>query len=693
MSTKNTNISEHVVALAHPADASLVPTATSAAPKAPSAEPKGVDAVLTASRCATPPAIGCQQAITLNLFFDGTGNNLDADTPTAELSNVARLFNAHVDDDEITQVYKRYIPGVGTYFRDIGDPGGTTLGKGAGSYGDARLYWAFYELAKLLRDAEARAHNPSNRITQVKIGLIGFSRGAALTRAFANRLENKYCTESGGSYTLKANTYSRTDGPGYEGSIRLKGGYRISVYFMGIWDTVASVGLASATNNIAKDRKPGVQWRNLLNNPFSSLMSGMSAQERDLYQLAYKNNGADPSPAAISRADGHASWGGEMQITPITKVCHHLVAAHEIRNAFPLDSILIGTALPGKGSMFEAVLPGVHSDIGGGYREGEQGRSNVLATAALRMMHEAALEAHMPLEIFSAMTDPQLKQDFALPGSARHTPYQEMQAVKERAMQHVAKGNGIGGTILNHMRQYWLYRLSALYQRLLVKQKNQRTDKQTAITSAQKGFSEEKKKLEKDATAKKRAYYAKSYEYQRKYQQDPDGTYNEDPLPTEQQQELDALKNNWREAQAKVDTAADDGAFLETQEDTDTHLYHDAKKLYEWEKEGQKDGDTVLTMRPHYKAIVDAYTQVFINGKAWKTTDPRYRFYDNYIHDSLIGFKNQDNTRPSDPRMIYVGQDNKLKYANIQKTPHSHPHNRETNITHTHTHTTESILG
>lgn len=40
----------------------------------------------------------CQVRLRVGFFFDGTGNNLDADVGTDEHSNVARLFKAYPDN-------------------------------------------------------------------------------------------------------------------------------------------------------------------------------------------------------------------------------------------------------------------------------------------------------------------------------------------------------------------------------------------------------------------------------------------------------------------------------------------------------------------------------------------------------------------------------------------------------------------
>ncbi|WP_374992560.1 T6SS phospholipase effector Tle1-like catalytic domain-containing protein [Paraburkholderia sp. SARCC-3016] len=67
--------------------------------------------------------------------------------------------------------------------------------------------------------------------------------------------------------------------------------------------------------------------------------------------------------------------------------CVHLVAGHELRACFPLTSVGNGSA-----RCEEIVLPGVHSDVGGGYQPDEQGRSDKLARIALnRMRLEAAI--------------------------------------------------------------------------------------------------------------------------------------------------------------------------------------------------------------------------------------------------------------------------------------------------------------
>lgn len=100
-----------------------------ACPAAPARSQFGNDArAREAQALRQPPAQTCQQRLKLTFYFDGTGNNRDADVPTYEHSNVARMFRAAPDDSVSLGIYSFYVPGLGTYFREINDRG-ESLGK------------------------------------------------------------------------------------------------------------------------------------------------------------------------------------------------------------------------------------------------------------------------------------------------------------------------------------------------------------------------------------------------------------------------------------------------------------------------------------------------------------------------------------------------------------------------------------
>ena len=371
-----------------------------------------------------PPS--CDANLFFGFFFDGTNNNLKRDRDTHSHSNVARLYGAFPGgkDEQGSEpwpglktkyhnsFFRTYVPGVGTRFDDVADSGaGTTLrddrprGLAFCYKGQNRIIWTLVQAINNLhkyyldgplidRDAFQASFNhlelprfgntlldfhppvdgePLLRsamdkleaaftealqtlhgqlshylpvgpgksrdrgiVRHIYVSLFGFSRGAVEARAFSNwfvwlcRLDARLLGGTGLSL----------------------GGIPVSIDFLGLFDSVASVGLASS----------------------------------------------------FLIADGHQAWADaetSLRIPAEIAHCLHLVSGHEIRRSFPLDSVLVHGSLPP--NCREIVFPGVHSDIGGGYRPGEQGRgsdpqgADLLSRLPLALMYRAARLAGVPL--------------------------------------------------------------------------------------------------------------------------------------------------------------------------------------------------------------------------------------------------------------------------------------------------------
>lgn len=73
--------------------------------------------------------------------------------------------------------------------------------------------------------------------------------------------------------------------------------------------------------------------------------------------------------------EGHWGWATpeNLQIHKKVKNCVHYVALHELRTVFPCDSVCVDKALPP--NCHEHYYPGAHSDVGGGYAPGIQGKA------------------------------------------------------------------------------------------------------------------------------------------------------------------------------------------------------------------------------------------------------------------------------------------------------------------------------
>jgi len=186
--------------------------------------------------------------------FDGTGN--DESNPN-ELTNVVRFRELYRDGDSF------YITGPGTL-----DPR-TNIGPttAVGRLADSAISRTGQErIARLILDLQeysSRADVDDN--TAVDIDIVGFSRGAAQARDFANRI---VANTRDGLYRYT----EREDGREVERC------QRVNFRFMGLWDTVLSTH--SGSYNLAI---PGVfthvaqavalnEYRNLF--PVESIMAG-----------------------------------------------------------------------------------------------------------------------------------------------------------------------------------------------------------------------------------------------------------------------------------------------------------------------------------------------------------------------------------------------------------------------------------
>ena len=111
---------------------------------------------------------------------------------------------------------------------------------------------------------------------------------------------------------------------------------------------------------------------------------------------------------------GHMDWADDSQLLPdaenfpnFVKCCRHFVAAFEQRSCFPLDSIRNedGQYPP---NTYEVVYPGVHSDVGGGYPQNDQGKARggtneLVSQIVLHDMYAEAFAAGAPLQVPEAV--------------------------------------------------------------------------------------------------------------------------------------------------------------------------------------------------------------------------------------------------------------------------------------------------
>jgi hypothetical protein len=597
-----------------------------------------------------PDPTSCKQKIWFSFFFDGTGNNMDADLPKLKHSNVARLYRAHdgIDpnpnrtaksgsDKPPEGIYKLYLPGVGTYFKEIGDPGGTTLGGAMGRYGEDRLDWAKKQFYKAMKKHFERAQNPQNDIVEINISAFGFSRGAALARAFIKRFIEQECNKTGETLRLQ------------------QGNYKVYARFLGIFDTVASVGPPMSMNNTSTigGLLSDLQWM------ISSRKDDTPIKPETLAFAASGAPGADPSPGVHN---GHDAWGGELAIPFDVEEVRHFVSAHELRNSFPLDSVsqLQGRKIVKSPNFYEIVYPGVHSDVGGSYRPHEGGKQDSskqkIGLIAGNDMYEAALTKGLPFKPRSKWSDDNF-EDFEVDDETR-----------ERYNYYLGKAASAGslGDLFNsHMTLYYQWRFYSINK----KKQGDKTE-QGNIEESDKEFKKEADDDDKEIKDLQKKSDNDKFKLENATRRMYNGSGSAEEVD-DLKRKSDASEDALLSAKARKDSLPKAGVVEPALEIYDQCLYDDAiaiQKMYRKQSNGGPvvDQNKRANLRPHYKAMMDAFEAEFNDNKGLQD-ETLIKFFEIHIHDSLAGFA-KDATLPSDPRAIYLGGDEKYKYAMLEQT-------------------------
>ena len=350
------------------------------------------------------PAFSCKKPVWITCFFDGTGNNFYEDgAPSVDpfrvkYSNISKLaMLAHPLDDDSTRTYSLYAPGVGTPFPAVNDTGGgldKATGMATASKGESRISWMLNELKR-----RVDSHMP--HVNQINLAVFGFSRGAAQARAFVRRLK-EVCQQQNEDLN-----WTRSGGSPYYP--------RVVIYFLGLFDTVASVGF------------------------------GGSRLEKDI-ELAL--GPVVSVPLRLVDGGGHAAWASDIRIPGYVRFCEHFVAAHEVREKFPSDSVREDQIMPN--NCRETFYPGAHSDVGGGYESmAQEGRSNELARIPLCNMYLSAYSAGVPFKA---------PKDVLSSAGSLFDISVELRECFSIYMDHVSTDDRLEAQCISHMNAYYHWR-------------------------------------------------------------------------------------------------------------------------------------------------------------------------------------------------------------------------------------------
>ncbi|KWE96290.1 hypothetical protein WL80_05725 [Burkholderia ubonensis] len=199
----------------------------------------------------------------------------------------------------------------------------------------------------------------------IRVSMFGYDRGAVAARKFANELIEKICKKEGDKIT-------------YQGA-------EVVFDFMGLFDSVSS---GYADTFFTKVGVPLLTAITSIGGPEASMATKVSLEA--LGQLI----------SAGKRSLGTYDTPGEFR-----KVVHH-VSATELRFYKPLDSSRNSKEA---GNLTEIVYPGSQADVGGGFVDGEDGKSFELAKVSARNMLDQAWAFGVPFYRMSELKEQGLR--------------------------------------------------------------------------------------------------------------------------------------------------------------------------------------------------------------------------------------------------------------------------------------------
>ena len=369
-----------------------------------------------------------------------------------------------------------------------------------------------------------------------------------------------------------------------------------------------------------------------------------------------------------STADGHASWASDLRIPAMSLRCVHHIAAHEIRNSFPLDTLLEAGRYPS--NTVEVVYPGVHSNVGGGYRPGEGGRLSspfgMLSAIPLQAMYDEAYKAGVPLRSVSGLirsnssADAAVYKDFYPVESEDRTTRQALIRRFNHYMKAVGQGAApVGQMVAAHMKLYFRWRIIDVGRKRLAAQKGEQDQTAKRLSASEAKWSQER--TAKQSSLDKVEYEALGLELKaHMLNLTASGMF-----PGEQQQEFlrEAQKCRQRAAILR-EQAVPIQASINTMPSSDGSL---VKNMAQYDREFLQESERVLKARKNTLKGFDRLLR-----EAWD--EPVLRdleviaFFDDYVIDSLASFA-MDRTRATEARVLYQGRDNQVQYAQANRTP------------------------
>ncbi|WP_257456117.1 hypothetical protein [Archangium lipolyticum] len=286
----------------------------------------------------------------------------------------------------------------------------------------------------------------------------------------------------------------------------------------------------------------------------------------------------------------------------------------------------------------------------------------MLSLIPLRLMRDTAIHAKVPL--YQTLPDKRRLKDFGMDeGSAGE--YKKLLERFNHYMNAVKGGAGepLGRQVLAHMRVYYQWRFYKIAANMKARKAGLPTQDEALLRDFEPGWAAQRAatqaemdRLDAESEKYHDAHDKAVWSMLRGSRPEHHGGPTREQLD-EVRKLMDTSKqkrNEYLAVKAVHDTLpSSNGSLAKNLRLYDEQLLTDALMLKLMSFTGK--------LRPHYKALLDAYGAEFKHSKGLRD-EKLIAFFDEYVHDSLAGFAG-DATLPSDPRVIFIGGNRRLQYA------------------------------
>lgn len=277
-------------------------------------------------------------------------------TKCGGFSNVAILYSAYnpPENGETSKTYKIYIEGAGA--TDISEKSSMNingLGFGLGETGVVALVSkAVYYVNNYIESIKSTFQNEA---VNIHFNVFGFSRGAACSRLFSNIVTRGAGESLGKREKEFADFYAKNLYKDAKLHFLEDPNYNKTVDFLGIYDTVVSIGFLLQKDGYVNPLAVG----------YKNKITGLHA---DNYIANWHCNNVSEYGMYCTSKKYNKEHKGKI------KNILHICAMDEYRENFALTNVgeTVGN------NAVEIYIPGCHSDVGGGYYDGDEEQEIIL---------------------------------------------------------------------------------------------------------------------------------------------------------------------------------------------------------------------------------------------------------------------------------------------------------------------------